>query len=323
MKLVELYEATKKVATKSNTKEPDIARKALVELIKKVCPKNFELMATGKAVRLYRGTAHVGLQSAYGFDYIYVAGRTEPRVSQTGANIIIDYTAQAPDWKSVPSRNLSSSCTTEKEIARSFGKNSFLVIPADSVSAFAFMPTDFNETHIGDDDLDALTLLSQISVFMASAKKLAGELEYEDAEWYTDELKAILSNPIVNVNLKSTLSLDDIKAISTFIEQSVAFAESTVGQPNYQDLYYNKFIASANEVSDCLGQRTLMSFLKKYVTPKAMEVSVVKSYQEVKPKGHEPEVWFKGPFVAIKSSTNDDLEDVAGILKNLLPEVKA
>ena len=303
MKLQELYEDSA-VKLQSNYKE-------LVSLIKSKCFNNFKALMDNKAKMLFRGTNQPGYKMLPNEAMFLVsAERTTPRKSATDHNLILQYTALHPSWKNVPSRSYSSSATPSYQHASEFLGSVWVIIPFDDVDILAVTDEDFNFHGLDDGRtlMDVGTLLMDIS---NECRTLA---ENED-EPIDAELKKLVENPAFELPADHEFSLSDMQNLAFAIEELADYFDTYSDDDNTTIMDLIDYVRDLENATS----RNLWFWMVKNFTPEKMGVKLMK-YDETSKIKNSSEVWFRGKYLALKTS-GKKLGDISDLLEQLEKDV--
>lgn len=278
---------------------------ALVNVIKANCPNNFRALVTKKALPLYRSTHANDYKIVGDYQYATITGRTEPRKSTTGDNLVMDYVSQA--WKGVPRRNLSNSCAPNIRTAEQFGGATWLIIPFDNVELFASAPEDFNmldPTHGSSDGI--MDMMGWVQELRASVRSVLHLLD-DDDEDQAKLKKLMLGLFRTEIN---NFTLKDIQKLSDSIEQLIYWVDDNQGKidnPKLED-----FFGEVMGFEDVFNTRSLMEWLKEKITPKNLGIKTYTSYPVIKNGGADCEIWFEGNYLCLRANpaTYEKTEDI-------------
>jgi hypothetical protein len=318
MKVKELFEVVMRPVGSTYTDEENAALKkdkvsrndkaidSLITTIKANCPNNFKALVSGRALPLYRST-HTNIYTRVGdYQATTITGRTEPRKSTTGDNLVMDYVSQA--WKGVPRRNLSSSCAPNIRTAEQFGGATWLIIPFDNVELFASAPNDFNmldPTHGSSDGI--MDMMGWVQELRAGVRSVLHLLDDDDKD--QAKLKKLMvglfTTEINNFTLK------DIQKLSDNIEKLIYFVDDNqvkIDSPKLED-----FFGEVMGFEHIFDTRSLMEWLKEKITPKNLGIKTYTSYPALTNRGKESEIWFEGDYLCLRGDpgTYEKTEDIA------------
>lgn len=314
MKVKELFEVAKINISKRNQdlenaksfrKSSDAnSLEELIKIIKSNCPNNFRALATGRAIPLYRSTHTNDYTGVAEYQFATITGRTSPRQSTSGDNLVMDYVSQA--WKGIPRRNLSSSCAPDIRTAEQFGGATWLIIPFDNVELFASAPEDFNmldPTHGSSDGIiDMMGWVQEIRVGVKSVLHLLDDNKDQT------ELKKLMTSLLISEN--DNFTLKDIQKLSDNIEQLIYWVDDNRGKidnPKLED-----FFDEVMGFEDIFDTRSLMEWLKTKLTPKNLGIKTYTSYPALTNRGKECEIWFEGNYLCLRANpaTYEQTEDI-------------
>lgn len=271
--------------------------------------KNAAAIASGKAPALWRGMDVFGWATIPEgqVEFIAMPERASGRESKTGSNFLIDYVSKSPDWAKIPDRQFSVSCATTRDVADMFGDDPWLIIPADSVSKYAQCPTDFNEAYPSGIDRPLMELLGQIESIRLRGAVLRMEAGVDE------EMREILSRDIFSVDgaTQHRYTMSDIQELSDALdEMNMYFASSTAGHAGK----VGALMRSAESIDEFTREESLMRFLKTQVNPTAMKIKSHARLTSIKRGPREEEIWFRGPFMAIRTRSGSSLEELQKLL---------
>lgn len=260
----------------------------ITSIIKKYCPKNFELLVSGKAPPLYRGTTQEH-QTEGGLQFFYALGHSTPRKSLTGNSVFMSYVSESPAWVQYPKRTLSTFCSASSSQADAFGHDVHLIIPADAVGKIASCPQDFNEVEVGPDDSNFLDLGSSIEHLLQAIKYMAGEK-------VSAEVSKLLNNPALKMDVKKAMSMSDLSAFSEAIDDLCSYLNNrTISRANAR---MDELMDAVEHFIDTFDA-PLLAWMQEYVTPENMEAKRYRGYEGVKGLKAKEEVWFQGGYLAV------------------------
>lgn len=283
--------------------------KDLISLIKKHCPNNFKALVSGAAAPLYRGADIYTTQENRDFVYSFIPPNKTARISKTGINILLHYTAFADGWSHLPERQYSTFATTDISVAKEF-KSSYeslwLVIPSDNVDNFAYSPNDFNSyEHLG---------MKYIYDIYADAKRMLGlliEIGFKSNQTKEEELRK--SFPEIMAIAKSgqpkrIYQTDKLKFDKEFFEginyilERLEKIEKTTNTeiPNIIEQLFE----SARRLRQIIKGNDLLGYMDKTINPEQMQIGSAKNYTDI-PKTKFDEVWFEGGYLALRFEFGD------------------
>lgn len=300
-------------------------------LIKQHCPKNYELIRSGKAIKLFRNTAFTDrIDEGYKAEYSMNYKRPEPRSSITKSNLINSYVSYSPNWKSVPPRATSYFTTTSYEHAKMFidwkrGSDVNLVIPFDDVNLFATSHNDFNYLEVNDSKI--LDINEWIGGVFGELKSNM-DFNVEPLVPEMNTINKIFGLKIWSHSLKSTFSMVDIAEFSKALKRLQDATESFLSRYNHiSDFNYAlkskglEITAETNaaweltrefcdygmygppmNLFNLCGSETFLQILNRKLTPKKLGIQTVKSITEITNFGkntNTTEIWFDGGFIGI------------------------
>jgi hypothetical protein len=161
MRLSQLVEASKPIPVKRTAADEQVRNDsdgALVTVLhraKRACRAAMQgqpLLFRG--VQSFKAFADHVYYLPYEYALYEFSGRTTPRNSATGRNLIQSLTKIHPEWKAsgLPSRELSTFCANQADHAGDFGQLG-IVLPFDRVINFGVIEDDLNlkKVHTNDD----------------------------------------------------------------------------------------------------------------------------------------------------------------------------
>lgn len=274
------------------------------------CKQNIADMVLGRKY-LFRGiTEYSKIAVKYNFQpfripnfgvrvqYAIHNKRNTDRISLTGYDFWLQYTASSPDWAAVPKRTRSIFCTDIKDTAEEFGQLG-LVIPFDNVDCFASMKYDFNELELGKNRTTALHQRME----NVARDLVASTADVE--ENVNDELSQKFKKAFLNaVKEYNSAKANDFRAIILLLDK-ILIAEKLLPPGitdswNYELTHFSRYLKHLK--SDMEGL-SVSSWIKSYVNPKSMGVTVSKSLISI--PDHQEEIWFEGDAVIVKIEPED------------------
>ena len=310
---------------------------AVAALIRKVCPKNFQLLISGRAVPMYRGTEqHAGYQTAETPMYhaTVVPSRSKARRSASGSNIVLTYVDASPAWQQFPKRSQSILATTVARHADKFGPT-HIILPADNVVNLAQVPRDFNfaETRHGDSLMSAM---NRPSSFMDGVSWLLRRIEDQITDYPSEEFRHPddARPPAILLQMQSMLrelgfaswTGGEIESIDTMAEVLTLSAtiEKTISQvtalrsanPREKNGLFAELRAICESFRDGFAGLSLSVWLESHVQPKSFNARLLGSITEVTaaPSGGD-EIWWVGDSLLI--APGYDGPDDVDLLLNL------
>lgn len=275
----------------------------LIEIIRTHFKNNFLDVVNERVEPIYRGDDRPQYSLNDEIGYLYSTARTQKRGSATMNNIALDFVSQSPEWKGIPDRALSISCSPRTNYAVQFG-NANLVIPADNVKTFAVMNEDFNHFH----SRNFKTFLFNARILYKRIITLAAEIRDEcekDKEWITKHphLKPFL-DPIFDIKVHASearFSLKDIEKISALLDAVHKFSkeERDFDGDTYFTNEFGKMHENLDDLYEDTGGKTLLQHLQNEYTPSNMGVRLVK-FHDLVDLEPESEVWFIGDYLFLR-----------------------
>jgi hypothetical protein len=294
MKMFELFEA---------------AGTDLVEALQTNCRNNFEVMVK-KQIPLFRGMS-IYTGKAYRFEDIFwsqQAARTTPRKSQTDSPIFMLWTSVSEEWKNVPNRQLSTSCATGYHHASNFGGSVYYIVPFDSMQSYAYSPQDFNYFEVAGSDRN-LPLLS-VAAGLYDMQRVINECYANyDKDDDSAELYALLKKykDISSTDMRDFQTFSEVKKFDLLIAELIEFFDAhknqtfSGDQANLQEVIHDY-------VYD-FGVPPI-EWLRTHITPEKMDISVYNNIAQLPPKNQHSEIWFEGPYIAMKCGISEETTDI-------------
>lgn len=286
--------------------DPDPDTKDLIQLIKKHCPKNFKSLIEGKAVSLFRGDRSPNIKYV-GNELMFFESRlrTEPRISLTGNSFINSYISASDDWKMVPDRSMSNSCTTSHEMAHQFGQRGYLIIPFDNVKTFASIAEDWNDLEINN-KYELTDFGDMIGGLVETTTEIARYTKEEFLDDTPQEILDIFNGYIYGLKLKQVLPQAEV----VHLLDALAVLRNYFFQERYPDRnMQSQITVFLSNYKKLFGTENPTEFMHKEMTPQKMHVELYNGYKNLQP--HEtdsPEIWFEGQFIALSTGRNNTEE---------------
>lgn len=209
------------------------------------------------------------------------------------------------EWKGFPKRSMSYFATQAQSHAREFGRRDqmALIIPADDVDVFGWMPEDFNNSTLPQTLMAAIqSLLTSIRRSLAGQttpllKKLGEEVFISRG---IDIYAAELPNPTVD-NIKHYFeAIDELMDNLFQIQQRAA---------NLQEERLVKTLKEFRSELKDMGFATLKEYADEELSPKEREAKTFTKFGEIKKSSSSTadELWFEGSYLALYWYGEDEL----------------
>lgn len=284
---------------------------------------NIQIMLDNK-IFLYRGTNTLKTSLTMGagswdtFTGFIASERTIQRTPK-GSKIASKLSAS---WE-VPNRNLSYFVTRDPDHAARFG-NLLLVIPADSVSQFAWSATDFNQ---GEKE-EFKTHFHTIEFCTEMILEIIAKIDRISANHFQDEVLQILDSVKISQTEARTLLADDPKAIKILnafifnLDKLTAVAESL---DRYESLQAQVILHRITIVKNSLEKIGITDVAEVYAGANSESFKII-TFDSLDKIPNKPttsdELWFNGKYLAINLDGKHSAEkDSIKILNQLLKEV--
>ena len=261
------------------------------------CKKNVAISMDSSNF-LYRGFDHfmehqsVEVPSIGTVNFLVVPGRTEDRQSLTGSNTMMNFTSFSPAWKNVPKRQRSNSCTFNYEVSKAFSDigGGWVVFPFDTVNSYGYCGQDFNYLTM---PYELGGSSSNIMEFGTGLWRLVSRgvdiLEYQADTEDAESKKMLALGLTLSDKLDTYVTQKLLLDTSRFIEYiKKAFPEKAA-----EDRFIREFTKRN-------PGKTVYDAYLEHLTPESVNVKVVNSLASVPDIEGESEIWFDGPYVAIK-----------------------
>ena len=246
---------------------------------------------------------------------IKVTGRTEPRNSKSSDNMMM---YAASNWEGFPKRIYSTFATQSLSHATMFGYPRIL-IPADSVNQFGWMPEDFNESERGSKLRKNKHLLSDLFTHMRSFAGCVGDLFRAEDTKGTDFRNKVMDIAVDNGifdELKATFYRPQLKQEK--INQFVSFCDSMLKKHKelkaMSDRDPYSVMDSLYHLLEFLQEKELASVKSavELIKPETFGAISYNSFDQTPQQENakqKTEVWFEGDYLLI--AFNHDLESTS------------
>lgn len=239
-------------------------------------------------ILLYRGTNSLKTSITLGNRTGFIASeRTIERVAK-GNKVAANLAAK---WE-IPKRALAYFATRDAAHADQFG-HLLLVIPADNVSQFAWMGTDFNQAANGSFN-HSLEMLDSKSRDIINYMR---DMDAEDNATSANLLKLITDAGIdpTKIDRKTAApdSPDGLKLVNIILSNPSALEDDFLGK------YFIKRRDELQKIFDKHDVKTPEEFLAM-ASPKTMRIKTFDSLDKIPKRLATPdELWFNGRYLAI------------------------
>ena len=270
--------------------------------------KNAQLMLD-KQIFLYRGTEteKKTIDLGEGFTAHISTARTiarRPKGSKAAHRI-------SSTWE-IPPRNLSYFVTRSADHADRFG-HLLLVIPADDVSQYAWMATDFNEGSAGSFKKDFRT----VELDMISILKYVRALDIEDSNKYDDIIfERLRKLGIMQVELDRIDAEDPkaVKVVDALLDQYDKFVELNDNKYGESSFFTRHVLPLIKTVKLILEKYSMKSVgeVFTHATKDTFKIKTFSSLSDIPAKSSSTkssdELWFNGKYLAINLSSQHTAE---------------
>jgi hypothetical protein len=311
MKVSDLFEKVVTAKGGQSAAKKTTATNQLLEMIRTKCKNNFDAVASGRSTPLYRSTNTRDYVKLGDYMFADIAARQAPRKSLTGSNYVLNYVSQAKDWKNVPKRDISSSCTPSFRDASQFSGTTWLIIPYDDVTKLAKCEGDFNYLLKGDSDDGLLDKMGYIDEVIDASRdagfRYTNDDDADDPHAQKENkafsemkgLSELITNPIFKLLPGShRYSLEELDILSDCIEKLIYLFDDTASVVYKDNMYLRSLKKTLDDFEDNFNTRSLGEWFADNITPTGLKIKVYKSYDGAKiPK--DSEVWFEGSYIGI------------------------
>lgn len=337
MRLSQLVEASKPIPVKRTAadeqarKDSDGTLVTVLHRAKRACRAAMQ----GQPL-LFRGATSFKAfaDHVYYLPYEYAlyefSGRTTPRNSATGRNLIQSLTKIHPEWKAagMPSRELSTFCANQSDDAGDFGQIG-IVLPFDRVVNFGVTEDDLNlkKVHTNDDgDHYLLKMQNAIATFILGMKDVIQNFHALDDAWLQTWSEGEARESAKQIR-KKLADIPLIKALSQHEEWLESAAQSrkswTSEDLKIVDELYDTWLKSKNvqfiqdQASHHATEKMLAIFQKEKVSDVLLHAmrpknlgAVACDYEQMLNEIRTPElreIWFEGPFFVLANFGDENI----------------
>lgn len=253
------------------------------------------------------GTIDVDVEGvAYKLSVLKFDGRNAPRNSQSGDNSLMHIVSE---WKGFPRRNMSVFCTQGWRYADKFGAPA-IVIPADDVTSFGYLPHDFNYPSHGSPEYKVtqqfVAIIKSLKLFMSCVHELVAEGQRSAASEMRDAILSIAKE--ANAKIVLTRDMDvlvDVYKNSSkeHMDEMYRFADVMIENlkrlKQMNDAYHvvRKLDLLVEEINNA-GYKSIKDFIDD-VTPDRFGAKVFNFKSLPNEEGKHNEIWFEGDFIAL------------------------
>jgi len=245
--------------------------------------------------------------------------RQQDRESVTGDNLLLNVMAK---WDGFPNRKRSYFVTQSTEHVDKFGDDYGLVIPADSIRTFAYMPYDVNEPAYGSKGNRTQRMINDISnrfrLLIQAVRECVLDRQHQD-----DELRAFIVKTAKDVNAESAI-YDKVfnRPNGKTFDEAVRFVDTLIKAKrdwSHQDVYHISTHYSAfHQALQEQGLNSVQEMLDE-ITPASMDASTYSLKSIPEDNDDNSEIWFDGPYLLIKGADlrNKSANELTKILSEL------
>lgn len=234
-----------------------------------------------------------------------VTGRTEPRNSRSGDNLRM---FASVDWEGYPKRTYSTFATQNVKHARMFGDPK-IVIPADSVNNFGWMPEDFNQSSYDSSLRKNKFMLDDLTTKISSLAGCVGDLFRADNAKGTDfrnKVMDIAEDNRVYDELKATFYRPQIpqekwRGLISFCDSMLRKMKQLESMDS-RDPY--SVLQAIHHLSEFLKDKELASVSEAFelIKPETFGAINYNSFDQTPKQEHDrqkTEIWFEGDYLLI------------------------
>lgn len=208
------------------------------------------------------------------------------------------------EWADYPPRKWSYFATQDSNHAGKFGRGDqkLMIIPADSVKKFGYVPEDFNN------DVSSQT-------FMAAVKDLLKEVESCLGSQRTPLLRKlgaqVFEHRGLNIYADGGLKpkADNVKKIVEALDEmleNIFQIQQRLSGDKYEDRLLEKLKEFRVELRE-LGVNSLIEFAEENLSPKARDAKLYTDFGQIKKSSSEDELWFEGSYLGFYWYGEDDV----------------